>query len=97
QLEAVELRDHRGDAVASVQPRAGSRMLPAEEEAHEVGGGDGIDLAPQSANGEVMDARQEPALAPLAAARARRERAAEHDAVALEARERRLDRRGAET
>src|SRR5215469_18959612 len=40
-------------------------MLPAQQEAHEISGGDGLDLAPAPLPGVGVDARKEPARAIL--------------------------------
>ena len=55
-------------------------MLPACEEAHEIRAGDGFDFAPQAPQGEAMNARQQPAVAPFdfTGRRIGREMAAQH-------------------
>jgi hypothetical protein len=40
-------------------------VLPAVQEAYEIGGGDGLDLAAQAADGEAVNARQQAAMAPF--------------------------------
>src|SRR5439155_15774927 len=86
------LADDLEEPVAAMQLRPRLHVLPAEEKAHQVGGGDGLDLPPQAAEGQAVDARQEAALAPLLLARVRREAAAERDARALESGETDRDR-----
>ena len=44
QLQSLQLRDHLRDAVALVQLRPRLHVLPAQQEAHEVGGGHRLDL-----------------------------------------------------
>ena len=63
-------------ALDAVQPRRRRDVLPAEEEAHVVGGADGLDLAPQRSEREAVDARQDAPIAPLLAGAA--EAAAQH-------------------
>ena len=53
QLEALQLRDHLPHAVAAVQLRAGCDVLPDEEEAHEVGRRDRLDLARAGGRGSA--------------------------------------------
>src|SRR5204863_482356 len=63
QLEPLQLADDLEEPVAAVELRPRLHVLPAEEEAHQVGGGDGLDLPAQAAEGQAVDARQEAALA----------------------------------
>ena len=65
QLDALQLRDDLRDPVALVQLRARLHVLPAQQEADEVGRRDRFDLLAQPADGEAMDARQEATLAPV--------------------------------
>ena len=46
----------------------GVDVLPGEEEAHEVGGGDRLDLGAQAVQRVAMDAREQSAIAPLQSA-----------------------------
>ena len=48
-----------------MQLRVGCDVLPTEQEAHEVGRRNRLDLAAQAPEGEMMDAREEAALAPF--------------------------------
>src|SRR5439155_10997938 len=93
QLEPLELADHLEEPVAAVELRPRLHVLPAEEEAHQVGGGDGLDLPAQATEGQAVDAGEEAPLAPLLLARVGREPAAQRDAGALEPGE--TDRDGA--
>ena len=52
-------------AVDAVQPRRRRDVLPAEEKAHVIGGADRLDLAPQRAEREPVDAREHAPVAPL--------------------------------
>jgi hypothetical protein len=40
-------------------------VLPGEEEAHEIGGGDRLDFGAQAVERVAMDAREKAAIAPL--------------------------------
>ena len=77
--------------------RTRREVLPAQQEADEVGGRDRLDLAAQAADGQAMDACEDPPVAPLALSRApvsrRRgsEPAAQHLSLALETRQAGLD------
>ena len=64
-LVALELLQNQGQAHLAVQPAGGGEVLPAEEEAHELGGGDRRDPAAEPAQGQAVDAGQESPLAPL--------------------------------
>src|SRR5207244_1553834 len=64
-LEALELRDQRGQRVGTLAPLARNDVLPAAEEAHEILAGDRLDLLPQTLDGVTMNAREERAVAPL--------------------------------
>src|SRR5579871_963193 len=59
-------------------------VLPAEEEAHQIRGAHRLDLAPERAEREPVDAREEPALAPLLVVGSGREAPAQRPAAALE-------------
>ncbi len=88
-MEPLELADDLGEAARSVEPRARRGVLPAEEEAHQVGAGDGLDLAAQAPQREPVDAGQQSPVAPVGARLAAgQERAAEQDPLRLEAVER---------
>jgi hypothetical protein len=62
-------------------------VLPGEKEPHVIGGADGLDLRPQAGQRVAVDTREQPAVAPLARVRTRRERAAQHDAFGLQRRQ----------
>ena len=64
-------------------------MLPGEQEAQEVARRDRIDLRAQAADGVMMDARQQPPVAPLLVVDARQEAAAQDRALAFEGDQRR--------
>ena len=83
-LEAFELLHQGVQALRPFGLVVGIDPLPGEEEAHEVGLGDRLDLAPQPVQGVAVDARQQPALAPLLLANPGREAAAEDEALAFE-------------
>jgi hypothetical protein len=61
----VELSDHLRQPFPTVELGTRRDVLPAKQEAHEIGDRDRLDLAPQAANGEAMDAGQQPTLAPF--------------------------------
>src|SRR5207244_10105875 len=84
QLEPLQQADDLEEPVAAVELRPRLHVLPAEEEAHQVGGGDGLDLATQAAEGQAVDARQQAALAPLLLTRVGRAPATARDARPLE-------------
>ena len=88
---ALQLADDLQRAIHAVQLRAGREVLPAIQESVELGGGDGLDLAAQAADGEAVDARQQAAVAPFELGRARRERAAQDLAFGFELRQRLVD------
>ena len=73
-----------------VSRRDGSTCCQREQEAHEVGRADRLDLRAQAVERVAMDAREQRAVAPLESSasdrRARREPAAQHDALGLRAR-----------
>src|SRR5207249_12221454 len=66
----------------------GSRIcgdpLPAEQEPHEVGGRDRLDLAAQALERVAVDAREHPPLAPLELGGARGKPAPQHESLVLE-------------
>ena len=64
-LEALELVDDGHDPGPSLALCAGGDVLPAQEEAHEVLGGDRLDLPTQPVLGIGVDPGQQPAGAPL--------------------------------
>src|SRR5690606_11199623 len=61
--EAGELREHGGQRLGALAARLGVDLLPAEEEAGEVGAADGADLGAQAVEGGAVDAGEEAALA----------------------------------
>ena len=71
-LVPAELLQHREHAPAAHALGAGRHVLPAQQEAEELLGGGGLDLAPQTLRGVAVDARQEAALAELLGARGAR-------------------------
>ena len=64
-LESVELRQRFSQSVESGQPIDGIDVLPLEEEPHEVGRADRLDLGAQPVERVAVDAREERAVAPL--------------------------------
>src|SRR6185295_18599716 len=58
-FESVELFDDFVNAVDAGQARRRRHVLPGEEEAHEVGGGDRLDLGAQTIERVAVDAREE--------------------------------------
>ena len=54
-----------GEAVGAVQLRSGRDVLPAMQEGVEMGGGDGLDLAAQTAQGGAVNAGEDAAIAPF--------------------------------
>jgi hypothetical protein len=64
-FEAFELLDRREDRFFAGELRFGSEVVPVEEPAHEDGGGDGLDLLAERAEGEAVNALQDAALAPF--------------------------------
>ena len=90
-LESLQLPDDLREALRSVQLRPRLRVLPAEEEPEEILRSDRLDLAPEPAQSETMDARQQRPLAPLGFHRTCPVPAAQHEAVVLQHREFRLD------
>ena len=65
-------------------------MLPAEEEAHEIGGADRLDLGAQPVQRVAVDACEQRAVAPFERRLTRREASPQHDAVGLEQQEGRV-------
>src|ERR1051326_7425960 len=65
QLRAVEQLEDGGHALGTLGSRVGSKPLPAEQEPHEIGGADGVDLPLKAIERIAVDAGQEPALAPF--------------------------------
>ena len=66
-LKAFKLRDRRSHGGGPFQTRVFGYMLPGEQEPQEVAGGDGLDLGAQTFDGVMMDARQQPPVAPFLA------------------------------
>ena len=71
-LEAVERFEDLAQTVGPRQARALLDVLPREQEAHEVGRGDRLDLGPQAVERVAVDAGEERAVAPFHVRRARR-------------------------
>ena len=59
----MQLLEDLEKAVDAVELRAAGHVLPAAEEAHEVGCADGLDFLAQAAEGEAMDAGDDAAMA----------------------------------
>ena len=81
---AVELLDHRGEPFGTLQPLLARDVLPVQEEAHEIGGADRLDLGAQPVKRVAVDARQEPAVAPFELGRAGGEPAAQQFAFVFQ-------------
>ena len=64
-LDAVQHRQHLGQAFRSRHLLRRSDVLPAHQEAHVVGPGDRLDLPPQPVQRVAVDARQQAPLAPF--------------------------------
>ena len=96
QLAAVELVQHRGQALRALHLELGGKVLPPKEKAHAIRRAHRLDLAPQPVQRVAMDAREQPALAPLEVRGAAAEMPAEHEALALQRGQRRVDRPGRE-
>ena len=91
-LEALELADDDFDRVRPRHARIGGDPLPVEQEAQEVARGDRLDLGAQALDRVVVDAGEQPALAPFVRVRrVRREPPAQGEAFGFERRERRRD------
>ena len=75
--------------------RVGRHTLPGEQEAQEVARGDRLDLGAQALDRVVMDAREQPPVAPFVGVAAGREAAAQGEAFDLQRDERGGDRRPA--
>src|SRR5207237_2760559 len=80
----VSWRYRLEEAARGFEPGAGGDVLPAEERAHEVLRGDGLDLLAKAVEGVAVDAGKDAAIAELFVARARRELAAHDGALAFE-------------
>ena len=92
-FEALKVGDHARQARLAVELAAGPDVLPAEEEAQEVGGADRLDLAAQAVEHVPVDAREQAPIAPLRrlVGRADAEAAAQRRPLHLEARQRGFD------
>ena len=88
QFVAVELLDDRAHAIRPRETVRWVHVLPDEEEAHEVGRRDRLDLRAQAIQRVAVDSRQQRSIAPLIRLT---ERSPEHDAVGFERDERRFD------
>ena len=64
-LEAFQQRDRGGNRVRPFQARLLRHALPGEQEAQEVARGDRFDLGAQAADRVVMDAGEQPPIAPF--------------------------------
>ena len=58
----LQLLENLVQAIDAMQSRARTQMLPAAQEAHEVGGADRLDLAPQTSQRLPVNARQNAAM-----------------------------------
>src|SRR5919109_5160126 len=65
ELETVEHRNRLTEAIDPRELVGGIDVLPLEEEAHEVGWADRLDLCAQAIQRVAMDARKECPVAPL--------------------------------
>ena len=90
-LEAFELPDHFLDCVRPFHARVGTGVLPGQQEAQEIAGRHRLDLGAQALDRVVMNARQQPPLAPFVDDNTGRESSAQCEAFALERRERARD------
>ena len=84
QLEALQLLDNGEHAEPALAPGARVHVLPAQQEPHEVPGGDRLDLGPLPLPGVGVDAGQQPPGAELLCAVRRGEPAAEREAFVLQ-------------
>ena len=66
-LEPVELRNRDPEAFDSHQPVDGRHVLPGEQESHELGGRDRLDVGTQARQRLPVDACEQPPVAPLLA------------------------------
>src|SRR4051794_41865664 len=64
-LETVEFFDHFVNAIDAGQARRWRHVLPGEEEAHEIGGGDRLDFGAQAVERVAGGAREGPAGGPF--------------------------------
>ena len=64
-LEAFELRHDHLDGIGPLHARVGRDPLPAKQEAQEIARGDRLDLGAQTLDRVVVDAGEQPALAPF--------------------------------
>ena len=87
-LEALQLLDDREDAQPPFAPGAIRDVLPAQQEPHEVPGGDRLNLAPAPLPGVGVDPCQQPPGAALLSFVPRGEVALDREALRLERRER---------
>ena len=91
-LEAFERVEDDGQRVRPLEARLLGDMLPGEQEAQEVARRDRLDLGAQPPDRVMMDAREQPPVAPLLVVDAGEEASLEDRAVAFERGERRGDR-----
>ena len=91
-FEALQRGEHLRQGVGSFQPRVVGQMLPGEQEAQEVAGGDRLDLGAQPPDGVVVDAREQAAVAPLLVIDAGQKPPAQDRAFALQGHQRTADR-----
>src|SRR5579863_7992760 len=73
-FESLELPQYLQRGPFTLDLCSRSNVLPAEQPAHELRGRDGLNLFSQGRNGESMDSRQKPPLAPLSLVRRGRPR-----------------------
>ena len=91
---AFELGDDGVEGLRSLDLRIRRHALPLEEKAQEVARGHGLDLGAQPLDRVVMDAGEQPTLAPFVARRTRREAAAHGEALGFQRRQSRRDLAG---
>ena len=87
-LEALQLRDGRGQSGAAFALRSRGHMVPAQQKPHEILSRHRLDLAAQALLRVDVNAQQQPARAPLLSIERRIEGAAQRESLPLEARQR---------
>ena len=84
QLVPLELFDDGQHAKPALSTRPGCDVLPSQEEAHEILGGDGLDLPPEPLLGVGVDPSEEATRAEFLGSVGGREAAAESEALGLQ-------------
>ena len=87
-FEPFELRHNGVERLRTFHARIGGEALPRRKETKEVACGNRLDLGTQPLDGRMMNAREQPPLAPFVRRRSRREAAAQRKAFAFERRKR---------